>query len=63
VLPARLVRALSSDNPASMTLETDSVGHPRTVIRIGNVGFGRGFREVEKSCKERVRGETRAQAQ
>ena len=64
-LPARLVRALSSDNPASMTLETDSVGNPRTVIRIGNVGFGRGFREVEKSCKEpqRVRGETRAQAQ
>src|SRR6266436_6044334 len=65
VLPARLVRALSSDNPASMTLETDSAGNPRTVIRIGNVGFGRGFREVEKSCKElqRVRGETRAQAQ
>ncbi len=65
VLPARLVRALSSDNPASMTLETDSVGNPRTVIRIGNVGFGRAFREVEKSCKEpqRVRGETRAQAQ
>jgi hypothetical protein len=65
VLPARLVRALSSDNPASMTLETDSVGNPRTVIRIGNVGFGRSFREVEKSCKEpqRFRGETRAQAQ
>ncbi len=65
VLPARLIRALSSDNPASMTLETDSVGNPRTVIRVGNVGFGRAFREVEKSCKEpqRVRGETRAQAQ
>jgi len=65
VLPARLVRALGSDNPASMTLETDSVGNPRTVIRVGNVGFGRAFREVEKSCKEpqRVRGETRAQAQ
>jgi hypothetical protein len=65
VLPARLVRTLSSDNPASMTLETDSVGNPRTVIRVGNVGFGRAFREVEKSCKEpqRVRGETRAQAQ
>jgi hypothetical protein len=64
-LPARLVHALSSDSPASMTLETDSVGNPRTVIRIGNVGFGRGFREVEKSCREpqRVRGETRAQAQ
>jgi hypothetical protein len=65
VLPARLVRPLGSDNPASMTLETESLGNPRTVIRIGNVGFGRAFREVEKSCKEpqRVRGETRAQAQ
>ncbi len=65
VLPTRLVRALSSDSPASMTLETDSVGNPRTTIRIGNAGFGRGFREVERSCKEpqRVRGETRAQAQ
>ncbi len=65
VLPSRLVRALSSDGPASMTLETDSVGNPRTVIRIGNAGFGRGLREVEKGCKEppRVRGETRAQAQ
>jgi hypothetical protein len=65
VLPARLVRALSSDGPASLTLETDSIGNPRTVIRIGNAGFGRGFREFEKGCKEpqRVRGETRAQAQ
>jgi hypothetical protein len=65
VLPTRLVHTLSSDNPASMTLETDSVGNPRTTIRIGNVGFGRGLREVEKSCKEpqRARGETRAQAQ
>jgi hypothetical protein len=65
VLPARLVRTLSSDGPASMTLETDSVGNPRTVIRIGNAGFGRGFREVERSCREpqRIRGETRAQAQ
>jgi hypothetical protein len=65
VLPARLVRSLSSDTPASMTLETDSVGNPRTTIRIGNAGFGRGFREIERSCKEpqRLRGETRAQAQ
>jgi hypothetical protein len=64
VLPARLVRALGSDNPASMTLETESLGNPRTVIRMGNVGFGRAFREVEKSCKDpqRVRGETHAQA-
>ena len=65
VLPARLMRALMSDNPASMTFETDSIGNPRTVIRVGNAGFGRGFHEVEKGCKEpqRVRGETRAQAQ
>jgi hypothetical protein len=65
VLPARLVRTLVSDNSASMTLETDSVGNPRTVIRVGNAGFGRGFRELEKGCKEptRVHGETRAQAQ
>jgi len=63
VLPARLVRALISDNPASMTLETDSVGNPRTIIRVGNAGFGRGFRELDKSCKEQhVHGETRAQA-
>jgi hypothetical protein len=64
-LPIRLVRALSSDNPASLTLETDSVGNPRTTIRIGNVGFGRGFRDVERSCKEptRARGEARAHIQ
>ena len=64
-LPMRLMRAFISDNPASMTLETDSVGNPRTVIRVGNAGFGRGFRELEKGCKEpqRLHGETRAQAQ
>jgi len=65
VLPARLMRVLTSDNPASMTLETNSVGNPRTIIRVGNAGFGRGFRELEKGCKEtqHVRSETRAQAQ
>src|SRR5262249_15650910 len=64
-LSMRLMRAFISDNPASMTLETDSVGNPRTVIRVGNAGFGRGFRELEKGCKEpqRLHGETRAQAQ
>jgi hypothetical protein len=47
-----------------MTLETDSVGNPRTMIRVGNVGFGRGFREVERSCKEPQRNrEVRVQAQ
>jgi hypothetical protein len=60
VLPARLVRALTSDNPASMTVETDSVGNPRTTIRVGNAGFGRGFREFERGCKEPER--TRAEA-
>jgi hypothetical protein len=65
VLPARLVRALAADTPASMTLETDSIGNPRTMIRVGNAGFGRGFREFEKGCREqqRYRGDTRAQAQ
>lgn len=52
VLPARLVRTLSGDTPASMTLETDSVGNPRTMIRIGNVGFSRGFHDLERSCRE-----------
>jgi hypothetical protein len=65
VLPARLVRVLATDRPTSMTLETDSVGNPRTIIRVGNAGFGHSFRELEKGCKEpqRVRGEARAQAQ
>ena len=52
VLPARLVHTLSGDAPGSMTLETDSVGNPRTVIRIGNVGFSRGFHDLERSCRE-----------
>jgi hypothetical protein len=65
VLPARLVRMLASDHPTSMTLQTDSIGNPRTIIRVGNAGFGHGFRDIEKGCKEpqRVRGEARAQAQ
>jgi hypothetical protein len=65
VLPARLVRALASDTPASMTVETESIGNPRTIIRVGNAGFGQIFREFEKACKEpqRVRGDARAQAQ
>jgi hypothetical protein len=64
VLPARLVRLLAADNPASMTLETESIGNPRTVIRVGNAGFGRSFRDLEKGCRDgRPRGDTRAQAQ
>jgi hypothetical protein len=65
VLPARVVRALASDSPTSMTLETDSIGNPRTMIRVGNAGFRRSFGEFEKGCKEpqRLRGDTRAQVQ
>lgn len=51
VLPARLVRSLTANGPASVTLETASVGNPRTTIRVGNTGFGPGFHEVEQSCK------------
>jgi hypothetical protein len=63
VLPARLVRTLASDSPASMTFETESIGNPRTVIRVGNVGFGRNFRDFERGCSQAQhgRGDTRAQ--
>jgi len=65
MLPARVLRPFTLENPASMTLETDSIGNPHTIIRVGNAGFGRGFREFERNCKEspRIRGEVRAQAQ
>lgn len=65
VLPAKLVRMLAGDSPASMTLETESVGNPRTVIRVGNAGFARNFAELDKSCGQfpqmpRGRGEAHA---
>jgi hypothetical protein len=50
VLPARLVRVLAADGPAAMTVETDSTGNPRTSIRVGNSGFGRAFRDLDRSC-------------
>jgi hypothetical protein len=63
VLPARLVRSLASDNPASMTFETESVGNPRTMIRVGNAGFGRNFRDFDRGCgQQRGRGDSQAQA-
>jgi hypothetical protein len=64
VLPARLVRSLAADGPASMTVETDSANNPRTVIRVGNAGFGRNFRDLDKGCGQppRVRNDARAQA-
>jgi len=52
VLPADLVRPLAEETPASMTLETESTGNPRTVIRVGNAGFGHNFRDLDKSCAE-----------
>jgi hypothetical protein len=52
VLPADLVRSLADETPASMTLETESTGNPRTVIRVGNAGFGHNFRDLDKSCAE-----------
>jgi hypothetical protein len=63
VLSARVVRALASDNPASMTFETESVGNPRTVIRVGNAGFGRNFREFDRGCGQQARGRGDSQAQ
>jgi hypothetical protein len=50
MLPARLVRVLAADGPAAMTVETDSTGNPRTSIRVGNSGFGRAFRDLDRSC-------------
>ncbi len=59
VLPARLVRTLAGDNPASFTLETESSGNPRTVTRVGNAGFGRSFKELDRSCREARRADMR----
>jgi len=57
VLPARLVRNFAAEGAASMTFETDSVGNPRTVIRVGNAGFGRNFRDLDKSCGQRAKND------
>lgn len=63
VLPARLVRLLAVDGPASMTMETESIGNPRTVIRVGNAGFAHNFRDVDKSCSQPPRARTDIHAQ
>ena len=42
-----------------MTFETDSIGNPRTVIRVGNAGFGRSFRDLDKGCSQRAKNETK----
>jgi len=62
VLPARLVRVLAADSPAAITIETDSTGNPRTSIRVGNSGFGRAFRDLDRSCQPRGRSDKEAQA-
>jgi hypothetical protein len=63
VLPARLVRALAGDGPASMTLETETVGNPRTVIRVGNAGFARNFAALDKSCGQASNAHAEVRAQ
>jgi hypothetical protein len=52
VLPARLIRGFAAEGPASMTLATESVGNPRTTIRVGNVGFSGNFSKLETSCQQ-----------
>ena len=65
VLPARTVRSLAADGPASMSLETNSIGNPHTKIRVGNAGFGRNFYDLDKSCGQppRMRNDVRAEAE
>jgi hypothetical protein len=62
VLPARLVRVLASDGPAAITVETDSTGNPRTSIRVGNSGFGRAFRDLDRGCGQPRGRDKEAQA-
>jgi hypothetical protein len=40
-------------------LETESSGNPRTVTRVGNAGFGRSFKELDRSCHEARRADMR----
>jgi hypothetical protein len=61
-LPGKLVRVLASDDPASLTIETDSAGNPRTSIRVGNAGFGRNFRDFDRVCSQ-AHGHAGSQAQ
>jgi hypothetical protein len=52
VVPGRLMRALAGESPASMTLFTESVGHPHTTIRVGNAGFAGNLLKLESSCQQ-----------
>jgi hypothetical protein len=61
VLPARLLRYFASEGAGSMTFETDSIGNPRTVIRVGNAGFGRNFRDLDKGCGQRAKNDTKSE--
>jgi hypothetical protein len=61
-LPGKLVRVLASDDPASLTIETDGAGNPRTSIRVGNAGFGRNFRDFDRVCSQ-AHGHAGSQAQ
>jgi len=63
VLPAALVRTFAGDGPASLTLETESTGNPRTVVRVGNAGFGHNFQDLDKSCAQASRGRTDVRVQ
>jgi hypothetical protein len=50
-VPARMVRRFAGDGPASMMLSTESAGSPQTNIRVGNVGFAKGFARLESACQ------------
>jgi len=48
---ARMIRRFAGDGPASMMLSTESAGGPQTNIRVGNVGFAKGFTRLESTCQ------------
>jgi hypothetical protein len=50
-VPARMIRRFAGDGPASMMLSTESAGSPQTNIRVGNVGFAKGFTRLESTCQ------------
>jgi len=64
VVPVRMIRAFAGEGPASMILETESVGNPQTTIRVGNVGFSGNFPRLESGCQQGwTRGDAHAQLQ
>jgi hypothetical protein len=50
-VPVRMIRRFAGDGPASMMLSTESAGGPQTNIRVGNVGFAKGFTRLESTCQ------------